>query len=747
MNQAQIEAIVAASRPERLSEPGKRPIAADHAANVVQLAAWGQTTLAADHLLFPELNGSLNGVVAGVTRQLNIRFVEAGSHEGDADPDLAHKVRQRQYAYETLLEMGINFCGLESRWLDAGERGQAVGSIRGALAEWEAREAAEGHGSVAVAVVRRFLDRMKLVQKGASMVAKTGLRIEQALDFGKPVLPVLLEKAQAEIDANIYTRMVREGRCRFGNDYALGLRWLRHLGFEQVSTNPVLAALSYADDRSLTETFQAEVRSHPRFAAWTAAPEQYGDEIALYATLLALWDNLHVYRPIFFNLAGTSGGGVVSFQLNPNIAHLVDESVRDVFAAFAAATEDLKTYDDYLLAGYPAVRERARPNMVIKVAASSPAACEIARTINAFGFGSNITVIYTVGQEVTMVLEELAGMAAAVRKGIVPTQLYMTNMGGRFESHLREAKLESLFGELKELVGEARALTKVNQLAAANGTKVKVEEATEYEAKVVAATRFNSQRTLDANVAAALADVASAAELQRWEDAIGKSGTLVARRVWRIFWSEENRGKWVDYLCRKHEITNEQAALILSRVYYLPASKRKPQDTYWTLTGSSMVHTEFPNHQESVRKLSEDPGFKLDGYVESITQQFPDDVVRRLTTLPDFRVGYELNGGLSQLLRRVGIDGDFGIGGHTSEQWPEFGSVQKTLAEFKAAYDKFRGDMLTLFAAAAGLPAEVSGPKKTAAIKTVKAVAAKKPAKTVTKKAPRAAATKRGARR
>jgi len=748
VTQAQIEAIVAASRPERLSDPGKRPITGDHAANVVQLAAWGQTRLAADHLLFPELNGCLPGVVAGVVRQLNIRFVGAGLQADDDDAEVVRKVRERQYAYETLLEMAINFCGLESRWLDAGERCQAVGSIRGALAEWEAREASEGNGSVAVAVVRRFLDRMTLVQKGASMAAKTALRIEQALDFGKPVMLTLLEKAQEEIDGNIYTRMVREGRCRFGNDYALGLRWLRHLGFEQVSTNPVLAALAYSDDPSLAQAFRAEVQFHPKFAAWRAVPEKFGDEIALYATLLALWDNLHVYRPIFFNLAGTSGGGVVSFQLNPNIAHLVQESVRDVFAAFAAATEDLQVYDDYLLAGYPATRERSRPNVVIKVAASSPAAREIARTINAFGFGSNITVIYTVGQEVTMVLEELAGMAAAIKKGVVPTQLYMTNMGGRFESHLREAKLESFFGELKELVGEARALAKVNQLAAANGTKAKVDEAKGYEAKVVAATRFASQRTIDANVAAALADVASADTLKAWEDVIGKSGTLVARRAWGIFWSEENRGKWVEYLCRKHQISKEQAGLILSRVCYLPASKRKPQDTYWTLTGANMVHTEFPNHQENVRKMAEEPDFKLEDYVESITQQLPDVVVRKLNTIPDFRKGYELNGELSQILRGVGIDGNFGIGGHTPEQWPEFGSVQKTLAEFKAAYDKFRGDTLGLFAEAAGPAAKVAAPKKPATKKvTAKRVAGKKPATKVAKKAPKAAATKRGARR
>lgn len=726
IKQEQIDRIVAASRPERLSDPGKHPIPGDHAAHLAQLAGWGQTTLAADHLLFPELNGFLPAVVAGMIRQLNVGFAGSRLLPEDSEAEVVRKIRQRQYSYETLLEMAINFMGLESRWLNGVERLQAVGSIRGALTEWEAREAAEGAGSVAAAVVRRFLDRMKLVMKGASMAAKTAVRIEQALDWGKPIFLAFLDKAKAEIEGNIYTRMVREGRCRFGNDYALGLRWLRHLGFEQVSTNPILAALAYQDDPELPRIFQAEVKSHPKFAVWKAKPEQYGDEIALYATLLALWDNLHVYRPIFFNLAGESGGGVVSFQLNPNIAHLVQESIRDVFAAFAAATEDLGVYDDYLLAGYAATRERARPNVVIKVAASSPAAREIARTINTFGFGSNITVIYTVGQEVTMILEELAGMAAAIRKGIVPTQLYMTNMGGRFESHLREVKLEELFAALKKTLGEAEALKRVEQLAAANGTKPKVDAAKGYEAKVAAATRFGNQRTIDVNVIAALEGLASAEELKSWEDVIGKSGTLVARRAWGIFFSEANRQKWVDYLCRKHQLSREQAALIFSRVCYLPASKRKPQDTYWTLAGANMVHTEFPNHQENVRKLAEDPGFNLADYVESITAQFPQEIVDKLNTIGDFRKGYELNAELNRVLREAGIPGDFGSGGHKPEQWPNFGSVQKTLAEFKGAYDKFRDDILGLCKAAAApaRPAKKAAKKpaaKAAARKTVKA--------------------------
>ncbi|MDR7544865.1 MAG: hypothetical protein QN120_11525 [Armatimonadota bacterium] len=697
MTQEQIQAIVASSRPERLADPGRHPIPGDHMAHMVQLTSWGHCALAADHLLFPEITGALPAVVSGVIRQLNLQFAAADLVGGDGRETAERKIRTRQFAYQTLLEMALNFAGMESRWLDAGEKRQATAAIRATLAEWEARETARGPASVAAAVVRHFLDRMKLVQKGASMVAGTAARIEQALDFGRPVMAPFLDRAQAEIEQNIYTRLVRGGHCRFGNDYALGLRWLRHLGFEQVSTNPVLAALAYQDDPALGQTFQTEVRAHPKFAQWARAPEKSADEIALYATLLALWDNLHVFRPIFFNLARESGGGVVSFQLNPNIAHLVEESIRDVFAAVEAAAEDLRTYDDYLLAGYPAFRERARPNMVIKVAASSPAAREIARTINGFGIGSNVTVVFAAAQEVTMILEELAGMAHAVHKGILPTQVYMTNMGGRLESHLREVKLEELFRRLRDRVGEQRALERLHRLAAANGTQERVDRASGYEAKVIAATRYAHQRTIDSHVIDALGEVASEEELRTWEDVIGKSGTLVARRVWGIFFSPQNRERWLDYLGRTYGLSRDQAQFVLSRIHYLPASKRKPQDTYWALASSNMVHTEFPNHQENVRRTAETQGFSLEPYLESVTGQFSPEVVEWLNRLPDFQRAYELNPQLNEILRLAGIEGDFGSGGLTPDQWPEFGSVQKTLAEFKAAYDAFRDHMLGLF--------------------------------------------------
>jgi hypothetical protein len=165
--------------------------------------------------------------------------------------------------------------------------------------------------------------------------------------------------------------------------------------------------------------------------------------------------------------------------------------------------------------------------------------------------------------------------------------------------------------------------------------------------------------------------------------------------------------------------------------------------------------------------MAEDPAFKLADYAESITHPFPPEVLTTLNTIPDFRKGYELNAELNQALREAGIAGDFGSGGHTPAEWPEFGSVQKTLVEFKAAYDKFSGDMVDLFMAAAG-PAPKTAPAKTGkpkpgakAVKPAapKAKMVKRPAKPVKaakkavkkpakagKKAPRAAARKRAGR-
>jgi hypothetical protein len=697
ISQDRIDQIVFESKPEPLSGEGKSPIPDDHAAHIVQLVQWGQAALAADHLLFVEINPVLVPTVSGVIRQLNILFDRSALSEKDSEQTVTNKTVVRQYAYEFLIETALNFYGLESRWLDQNKKGECLHYLANACEGWENQERKEGQVSVASAVLRKWLVAMKRVQKGNSMAAKTAARIEGTLDFEKNVVADFLNRAEKEIKENIYSRIIKEGKCKFGNDYALGLRWLRHLGFEQVSTNPVLAARAYQDEPALVEAFRREAKRHPDFELWTKDPSRHGEEIALFATLLALWDNLHIFRPIFFNLQDVSGGGVVSFQLNPNIAHLAEESVRDVFKAFGLASENLLLYDRYLLSGYAIQGEKGRPNMVIKVAATTPAARTITRTINAFGFGSNITVDYTVSQEATLILEEINGMACALKKGIRPTQLYMTNMGGRLESHLREVKLEVLFHDLKERIGEQKALEKVALLSEANGTKEKVAASKNYEQKVIAGTRFaHGQKTIDDAVCEALKEICSKKALQDWESAIGQSGTFVARRVWGIFFSEKNRERWVFYLMKKKGLTSGQAGLILDRIHYLPASKRKPFDTFWTLASRNLVHTEFPDHQENVRRMAEGAQFNLKTYEESISHAFASETLEQLNAIEDFRRAYEINPELAEVFKEVGIPEEFGGAGLKPEDWETFGPVQKTLAEFKNAYDTFQQEMISL---------------------------------------------------
>jgi len=696
ITQQTIQKIVDSSIPERLSLEKRPPVTDDHVAHILQLTQMGQTHLAADHLLFPEMNGSLSKTISGVIRELNILFVLSIPTKEDAEGSLKKKINLRHYAYEILTEAALNFYGLESQWLDQEEKFECIRYILNVLDEWETLERKEGRFSIAVAVIRKWIARMKRVQKGNSMVAGTAVRMEESLDFKKNIMADFLRKAETEIKGNIYYKIVKEGKCKFGNDYALGLRWLRHLGFEQVSTNPVLAARAYQDEPELIERFREEVRNHPNFREWSSKPSKYAEQITLFATLLALWGNLHVFRPIFFNLRERSGGGVVSFQLNPNIAHLVEESIRDVFLAFSLASENLSIYDQYLLAGYRIDGEKGRPNLVIKVAAIAPAARTITRTINSFGFGSNITVDFSVSQEATLILEEMEGMAGAMRKGIRPTQLYMTNMGGRLESHLRERKLEEFFQELRKKIGEEKTTQKIMSLSEANKTTDKVSKAKTYEEKVWAATRFaHGQKKIDEPVLKALSEVASRESLQDWEEAIGKSGTFVARRVWSIFFSETHRQKWVAYLMRKHHLTEDQAQFIMNRIHYLPASKRKPFDTYWTLSSRNLVHTEFPDHQENVRRMADQAQFNLNEYEESISHRFPSEVLEQLNQMEDFQKAFEINSELAGIFREAGIAEDFGSRGLNPEEWPAFGPVQKTLSEFKSAYDNFQKEMVS----------------------------------------------------
>ena len=406
------------------------------------------------------------------------------------------------------------------------------------------------------------------------------------------------------------------------------------------------------------------------------------------ATLIALWPNLSIFRPLAVHTSLKDY--MVSFQLNPNIADRAGESIEDARNAFKVAGEFLANYDKALGLG-----ERSgalAPNLVFKVAASHEAAREITTVLNTDGIGSNNTVVYTVAQEVQLIIDAFEGKAAAAKAGKDVVRTYETNMGGRFASHLREVEAERIFAAAGEKGAEL-----LSALAADNGADDPGGSVADRAPSICAFKVLPSLENPHV-ISAAEAAGQSAESISVMEADIKKSGTLVARRVYWVFFAPENRPKWVSYLQSKYGVTEEQAAWIVESMDVLPASKRIPEDTLHALGELNFTHTEFPNHQRAVQIVSEEDGFNLADYRESILDTYEPGVSQRLYELPDYQRGYDLTPELKSFLQdEVGVDvGSWQTRGMQPGEWPDFGSVQKTGGEFRAAYDAFTGMCVSL---------------------------------------------------
>jgi len=679
------------SRPEAL----KYPISSlDHCEHVVNTSLMGHPQLAADHLLNMEMRAKLIDVLGSIIRRLNLEFAKNKPLLGEDPGSEIKKVWVRQRAYEVLMEMALNLVGIES--LKVGflenEVNTAVKRIIYTLDRWESLEREEEDKvSVAKAVVDKFLLDMKKVMHGEGMVAKMGGEIEEDLVEGRWASS-FVAASKKTIQKNVYHQMVKKGMCKFGNDYALGLRWLRHLGYVQVSTNPVLAAIAYDDDPELWDEFRKVAKKHEE---WTTDPGEFGDEIAMQATMIALWPNLEVFRPIA--LLSKFHDGMVSYQLNPNVAASFEGSINDALKIYSAAEEFLEDYDAYLAWGYSDPDETGRPNIVFKVAGGYPAAIEITRAFNSMGIGTNNTVTYTVAQETALIMAAMKGMAEAVKKGIRPTQVYETNMGGRLESHLRDLEAKKLLSEaLNNVEDEEELLRKLAEGLGALGELAK-DALLKDEVRAICGYKYLKRLTHPAFVEAiSSAKVRGKTKeenlifLTRLENDIGLSGTFVAQRVYWIFFSPENRPKWFAYLQKEFGLSLAEAEEVIDKIDVLPASKRKPEDTFLTLAEKNMTNTEFPNHQWMVSQASMQKGFHLDEYTNAIMRKPDSEVLQRLLRIEDFRKAYELTPELIKDLEKVGIKGEFGSGGLRVEEWPSFGSVVKTMMEFGNAYETFK---------------------------------------------------------
>lgn len=700
--------VIKTAKPEKLVLP--IPPRVDHADHILKTALEGHTKLAADHIAFPWMKGILFDVIGALCRRAYIEFVDNSPLRASDEDDKKRRIVVRARIYDLFLEMLWNLVGVESRWagLDAEEVSKSIDALLENLKNFEEIERREyGYPVILRAVIEEQLRSMKIVNKGVSMLASMAKRVEEKLRDDALALSYF-DAMKSELTTNFYRVAYERGLCKFGNDYALGLRWLRHLGYVQVSTNPALAARAYDDDPELWEKFkeyakEVLAKEHPE---WFKDPDKYADDIAMEATRFGLLENFLVFRVPF--IVSRYHDGLVSYQLNPLIANDVEKSVEAAKEFYKRLERDLKVYDEYLLWGFDVV-EKGRPNLVIKVAAAYPASIEIAEKLNELGIGQNITVSYTVAQEVLVGVAALRGMAKALKRGVIPTQTYDTNMGGRLEDHLRESvATELVLKAIADLPPE-----KKDEFLDKLAEKLGVDEATRKTLRskdVRERVEFlTSKRVLGRNLlrpefVEALAELGTLGsredivkQLEPLEHAIRLSGTYVAQRVYEILFAPWNREKWVEYLVKEVGVTAEQARFVIDRLDLLPASKRKPIDTLYTFASRNMTNTEFPNHQEKVVEEVAKSGIDVDKLRESVMQPLDSKPLEILMKLEDFVKAYEASPEVNELLKKVGIELRYGNRGLKLDEWPKYGPCVKTMREFTEAYLRFRAKCVETF--------------------------------------------------
>lgn len=645
----------------------------DHSGRMVWLALGGYPRLAADTVLSRSAQGKLETIVGNAIRQLNLEFLK--------DPSA------RKDCYETLIETALNLAGLERKraGFSDGEVDTVLREIVEALKGWEAQEKKEGRPLAIAEVVQSQILAMKRVLFGQGMVSKMGESIEGNIDAGS-MAESFLRASNDEVQGNVYYKIVDEELSKLGNDSATGLRWLRHLGAVQVSSNPVIAARAYEELPDLWQKLDPIIAAHPE---WRNDPSKSGDEIALFATVNALLPNLLDFRPIA--LLSDFKEGMVSIQLNPFKAGTQEESLGDALRIYSILAEILMLYDAHLM-GNADFEGRGRPNVVFKVASGGAAAIQITEALDRLGVGTNNTVTYTVSQEITVAQAAMRGLAGARRAGIPVTRVYVTNMEGRLEDHLREAQAEKMLKEYLGATGEADG--RLRELAEKLDVRNDFEKAGTRDEKVALLCARKNLKILTEDWFVSL--VPENANLAQMEQDIRWAGILVTRRVYGLAFGPKAARKWEKHLQATFGLSTEQAEDVVSMVDLLPASKRREADTYQVLGGkktANLTNTEFPDQQLKVWQHSRKPGFDLSKFENTIARAEPE-ILARLLRMEDFRKAYQLTRQLSRELNEAGIEAPVEEGGLEPGQWDSYGPVVKTMREFKGAYLAFKNKLV-----------------------------------------------------
>ena len=292
-------------------------------------------------------------------------------------------------------------------------------------------------------------------------------------------------------------------------------------------------------------------------------------------------------------------------------------------------------------------------------------------------------------------VDALVGKALAISAGRPVTRTYMTNMGGRFVSHLREEEAKKILLKITSQRGESDANRIIVRLAEhlklTRSELARVDRAATVAEKADIVCAFKNMKSLTHEAFLEVATYAglSREQVEELEMDLRKAGTLVARKVYQLFYEEGNHEKWLVWLEHEHKLKRAEASSVLDSMDILPASKRVPEDTLDTLASFNMCNTEFPNHAKAAQVYSEKDTFDLRSFSEAALRGSEGELVRRLSSIRDFVKGYESTAQISAKVREVKATFQTQLGGMSEDEWKEFGPVKKTMTEFKDAYDRF----------------------------------------------------------
>ena len=201
-----------------------------------------------------------------------------------------HKGSEKD-VFATLIRIGLNLVGQDVKVARIPARAvrKGLSVLRRNMVVLE-----DSWTDIARDAVNNYLSDMASVNMGDSLPGYIAESIRSHLGTDMRPSHFIDAYAQAARDT-VYWRMVEGKFCKFGNDYARGLETLRHLGFSQVSTNPVLAAKAFDEDPALVRKLQEEISRNP---SWRQNPHDHAHDMVMAGTLLALWPNLEVFRPL-----------------------------------------------------------------------------------------------------------------------------------------------------------------------------------------------------------------------------------------------------------------------------------------------------------------------------------------------------------------------------------------------------------------------------------------------------------------